>query len=206
MLRRFPSGTQLTESVFQQRAADLRGHFLLVSRAALKKRSIEIIIQRDIEAVHPDARFAALTAVIVPIPGRIDGEIAALQIHLVALHSAVSAAPIDDEAHCLRRVPVRRRYFAPVQPLDGRPQRRRRIRHTAQAGIAQRQHSAVAAALERHEFARALSQRINLGPLPDPRQRFRMRLRWKKGALRCPQRLQMAAVHFAIQLGKFRFC
>ena len=58
---------------------------------------------------------------VVPIPGRIDHEIASFEINFVAMHGAVGFLALDDEPDRLSRMAMGRSHFPAVEPLNGRP-------------------------------------------------------------------------------------
>ena len=150
-----PSRPQLADSILQYGLVNNSRHLLDVLGRMLEKWSIEIIIQRHIESVHPHGRLIALATVIVPMPRWVDGEIAALEIDFVALHGGVGALAVDHETNRLRGVAMRGSDFPGIEPLHGGPKSVCGVGSPSQSRIRQAHGPAITAASERHEFAGA---------------------------------------------------
>ena len=106
-------------------------------------------------------------AVLVPQAGRREDQVAAAHRALLAVDRGVGAFALDDHAHRVRRVAMRRRPFARQQQLHAEVHRRAGLHLLeAVAGIGQHQHAALGL-LDRRQLAGLQQQRAQrfVGPV-----------------------------------------
>src|SRR5258708_4227606 len=65
-----PGGTQLADAVFEHCFVERRCNFLSLAGIWLEKAGIQVIIQWNVQPIHPDRWLIYFTPVIVPEPGR----------------------------------------------------------------------------------------------------------------------------------------
>src|ERR1700722_11844986 len=125
----------MSASILENRCVDHGRHILLVMLGGFKKCRVEIIVQRDVQTIHPHRWSVALAAMIVPGHGWIDCEVSTLQKNLVTMDGTVRALAFDHESHGLRAMAMRGFHLAPVQPLNCGPQRRRGVGYSPQPRV-----------------------------------------------------------------------
>ena len=171
-----PGRTQLPDPVFEDRRTRSLCHCLCLLGIRLEETGVQVVVQWNIQRIHPDCRLIRLAAVIVPQPGGGQDKVAPFQEHAIPLHRTPGAAAVDDEAHRLGGVPMGGGDLVPVEPLDCRPKGGRRERLALQTGIGERDGPAVAATFHRHQASCALGHVVQIGPLPQPGERNGPRL------------------------------
>jgi len=127
--------------------------------------------ERDVQTVDPRHRLIGLVVVPMEMPARGEQEVAAAHRHRITVdhrpHALALALALALEAERVLGVTMLRRGLLRPEVLDGRPQRRRHVRDTAEAGVGQRDRAAFPAAADGHEVAGPLRQRVQRRPLPD---------------------------------------
>jgi putative membrane protein len=108
---------------------------LRLLRALLGEAGVEESDQRDVEAVEPDHRLAAVVAVVVEGPRRRDDEVAEAHRRALAVDGRVGAFAVEHQAQRRLRVPVRRRHLAGQDQLQPGVQRLRDRRLAAQGRV-----------------------------------------------------------------------
>ena len=166
-------------------------HLLLHVGVVLEEDRLERHHQRQVEPVEPDHRLVPVVVVVVPLPVRGEDQVAGLHLAGVAVDRRVDARAGHDEADRGRRVTVGRRALARPEVLDGAPERRAREGQAVEPRIGEREHTAVAAALDRDDLAGALGKREDGVPFPEPRLRARERNVGHDLALQAPEGLQV---------------
>jgi hypothetical protein len=107
----------------------------------------------------------------VPAPAGLGQEVAAVHRHGVAVDDGPHALALDDEAEGMLGVAMFRRVLPRQQVLNRSPQRGSRKRAATEAGVGQRDRAALTTAPDWHQLPRPLSEREQVGPFPQVRQR-----------------------------------
>ena len=170
--------------------------------AELEEADVVLLRERDVEPVNPRHRLVGRVVVAVEMPARRQQEIAAAHAHRIAVDDGPHAFALDHEAEGVLRMAMLGRGLARPQILDGGPQRRADIGAAAEAGIGEADGAALAAAANRHEFARPCGKRVEPVPLPDMRNRLRRRHERHQIAGLGPERVQVLGGEVGVELAK----
>jgi len=108
----------------------------------------------------------------MPSPIRREYQIAAAHHAFVAVDRGVAAFALDDEADCRRAAAMAWRNLSRHDDVDGAPQRVGRRVFASEPGIDQCQHSALAAAFERHQLSGFEHQAAQLRSAPQKKLHF----------------------------------
>ena len=134
---------QQVHAVAGQRIALGAGRRLRLRRALLGEAGVEEAHQRDVEAVEPDHRLAAVVAVVVEGPRRGDDEVAVAHRRALAVDRGVGAFAVEHQAQRRLGVAVRRRHLARQDQLQAGVERLGDARLAAQGRVLEDQDAAL---------------------------------------------------------------
>ena len=166
--------------------------------ALLGEAGVEEAHHRDVQAVEPDDRIAAVVAVVVVRPRRRDDEVAEAHRRPLAVDGRVRAFAVEDEAKRRLRVPVRGRHFAGQDELQAGVDRLRQARLAAQGGVLE--HEDAPLGLLGGDEPPGLHDVLAQGGVAEVHRRDRtLRLRRHERAQHLPQRRQAEPVDALVE-------